>query len=132
MGIGKNRQAIAELRNAHPDWTQYKLRDELVKITGETITVQRVGQILRRENLAARAIKYRPEVACALCGEATDGAKLHVECREEFYYDQVYCTICNKPKTLLKSIIERMLRKGQQNFYCTRAHFLVAKGLGYS
>jgi|TARA_R110000744_G_scaffold84862_1_gene166024 hypothetical protein len=132
MTVGKNREALRELRSAHPEWTQYVLVEELEKVTGEKITVQRVGQILKRDALATRHYKEKSLVACALCEKPTEGTKLHPACRVGYYYETVRCRICDKPRVMLKSMVKRMRTKGQQNFYCTRDHFLVGKGRGFS
>ena len=114
--IGPAAKAIIEIRKRNPCMSS----TDIAKILH--ISRERVRQILSKEGLSTRSIRYKLVRTCPQCGDSKHpDRKLCSECREKNRLDkyiQVSCTNCG---TLYSKSISRLItetNRGYQHFFC--------------
>lgn len=115
----KNRIKIVRLRNKHPEMTLQEIGNEI------GLTKAAVHQQLKRAGLPTRAIRSPRERLCAQCGKPTPSLQVtHPgQCKIDYYYTNVNCSYCVKPKLILKSVYRSAKKRRTKHFFCNREHY---------
>ena len=121
----KTRIKITRLRKKHPEMTLQAIADEV------GVTKAAVHQLLKRAGLPTRAIRSPRERLCVQCGKPTPGLQLtHPgQCKIDYYYVNVHCAFCVKPKLILKSVKRSAEKRKTKRFFCNRDHYHAFRNL---
>ena len=117
-----------------------RLRKQQPLLTGSeiarklNISRQYVSRILQHAGLNNKQPHYRKRVTtCLFCGKITFRQQKfcpNSDCREQYYYIDVTCSLCHYNFKILKSTVKKGYGRGSRYIYCSSTCYSKGKKQG--